>query len=71
MRLAKSDVLGLALIKGPPVSGSSVENSSLNTASEASDDDLHCSRLCRSIWTKRVKAVLNHSVWRLNESVGM
>ena len=38
MRLAQSDVLGLALVKGLPVSGTSIEDSSLNTASEASDD---------------------------------
>ena len=38
MRLSKSDVLGLALVEGLPVSGTSIEDSSLNTASEASDD---------------------------------
>ena len=38
MRLAQSDVLGLALVKGLPVSGTSIEDYSLNTASEASDD---------------------------------
>ena len=38
MRLAQSDVLGLALVKGLPVSGTSIEDSSLNTTSEASDD---------------------------------
>ena len=38
MRLAKSDVLGLALVKGPPVSESSVADPSSNINSEASND---------------------------------
>ena len=38
MRLARSDVLGLALVKGPTVSGNSVPDPSSNTISEASND---------------------------------
>ena len=38
MRLAKSVVLGLALVKGPPVSESSVADPSSNINSEASND---------------------------------
>ena len=38
MRLAKSDVLGLTLVKQPPLSGNSVADSSSNTSPEASND---------------------------------
>jgi len=38
MRLAKSDVLGLTLVKQPPLSGNSVADSSSNTSPEVSND---------------------------------
>ena len=71
MRLAKSDVIGLSLLKASSTSDRSTATSSPNAEVVVSNNAPHCLTLCRCIWIKRVKAVPRPSVWLLNEPVIM